>query len=307
LIAALVLALAGCGGSDESAGGEEALAVAAAFYPVQEIAEAVGGDLATVTNVVPPGGAAHDIELSTQAAAAVEDADLVLFLGGGFQPELEKAVEGRDEASAVDVLAPISLRPVDEGIPGVVGEVDGTELPGGKDPHVWVDPATYAKMVESIRDAFVAVDPDNAEEYEANADAYLAEVEELDGEFAEALAPCKGKALVTSHAAFGYLADRYGLVQAPIAGITPEDEPDPKSLAATAAFARKNGVTTVFFETLAPPDLAKTVAREIGAGTDILDPVEGIPQDALDEGATYFTIQRDNLDRLVKGLGCTTG
>jgi zinc transport system substrate-binding protein len=307
------LLAAACGDSDETAAttGDEAgaISVAAAFYPIEEAVRTVGGERVEVTNLVPPGGTAHDLELSGQAAAAIETADLVLYLGEGFQTSVESAVANRDDAdSAIDLLDGIDLRGADAPVPGVVGEVDGTLIAGGvKDPHFWVDPALFGSMVETVRDALAAADPEGEPTYTANAEAYLAEVDALDADFAAGLEACRGRALVTSHAAFGYLADRYGLIQAPIAGISPEEEPDPKSLAATAAFAREKGVTTVFFETLVPKDLAETVAAEIGAKTDALDPVEGIAQDQLDEGATYLTIQRDNLQRLESGLGCTEG
>lgn len=309
-VVVVALAAPSCGGSDDGAADAPgAITVAAAFYPIEEAARAVGGERVEVTNLVPPGGAAHDLELSAEAAASVERADLLLYLGQGFQTSVEGAVANREEsAPSVDLLDTIDLRGADPAVPGVVGEVDGTLIAGGvRDPHFWVDPRLYATMVESVRDALVAADPDGEEVYTANAEAYLAEVEALDEAFAMGLAGCGGRVLVTSHAAFGYLADRYGLVQAPIAGISPEQEPDPRSLAATAAFAREQGVRTVFFETLVPRDLAQTVADEIGAGTDALDPVEGIPQDQLDAGATYLSIQRDNLARLSSGLGCTTG
>lgn len=299
--------LAGCGDSGESGSSGDPLRVAAAFYPVEEAARRVGGDRVAVTNLTPPGAAAHDLELTPAAAAAIEEADLVLYLGSGFQPSVERAVGNRPEGAALDLLGAVDLRTTDDAVPGVVGEVDGTELEGRKDPHVWVDPARYADMVEAVRDGLIAADPDDGDTYRANAEVFLGELEELDRAFARDLAGCRGRVLVTSHAAFGYLADRYGLRQAPIAGITPNEEPDPRSLAATARYAKANGVTTVFFETLVPRKLADTVAREIGARTDALDPVEGIPQEQLDAGADYASIQRDNLRRLVKGLACTAG
>lgn len=307
MLASLTVA-AGCGSDPEESLAGPRLDVVASFYPIEEAAREVGGDRVDVVDLTPPGGGPHDLELTTESLSALEGAEAVLYLGDGFQPAVEKAVDNLGaDTRATDLLAGFDLRSPDSAVPGVAGEVDGEVLSGNRDPHVWVDPARFATMVEGVRDALAASDPAGADDYRANAEAYLAEVEALDAEFATALRPCRGEALVTSHAAFGYLADRYGLVQAPIAGISPEEEPDPKSLAATAAFARENGVTTVYFETLVPKDLAETVADEIGAGTDALDPVEGIPQDQLDAGATYLSIQRDNLDRLVTGLGCTAG
>ena len=310
----LLLAVAGCGGqaSADSAGTNDGkpLRVTANFYPVEEAARAIGGDRVEVTDLTPPGGEPHDVELKPPQLADLERADLVLYLGGGFQPQVEKAVSSLPaDARTVDLLSGVTLRPAQLGIPGVRGEVDGgpgsEALKGNRDPHVWVDPARFIATAQRIRDALIAADPDGRSTYEANARRYVATLRQLDGDFRAHLRHCAAPVLVTSHAAFGYLADRYGLTQAAIAGISPEAEPDPKSLAATAAYAKRHGVTTVFFETLVPRQLAQTVATTIGAKTDALNPVEGLTHKELDAGEGYVSIQRKNLAALVRGLRCT--
>jgi len=299
--------LTACGG-EESTGtaADEPLRVAAAFYPLEEAARAIGSERAQVSGLTPPGAGPHDLELKAPQLRALEEADLVVYLGAGFQPAVEDAVRGLSEGTdRVDVLRATPLRAVDAAIPGVRGEIDGETVLDGKDPHVWVDPARFLRVVDAIRDGFVRADPANADAYRRNAAAYRREIEALDRQFAATLGSCATRTLVTSHAAFGYLADRYRLEQAPIAGISPDDEPDSRSLVATARKARADGVRTVFFESLVPPDLARTVAEEIGARTDFLDPVEGLTGEQLDAGETYVTTQRANLRRLKKGLGCT--
>jgi len=309
VLALLAVLLAGCGGEEApEAGGaaERELRVAASFYPLEEIAQAVGGSRAEVTGLTPPGTGPHDVELESPQLAALEDADVLLYLGAGFQPAVERAARSLPRgARRVDLLRSLRLRAVDEGIPGVRGEVDGERLAGGRDPHVWVDPRTLLALVERVRRALTAADPEGRAAFARGAAAYAGRLRALDREFARGLADCSSRTLVTSHAAFGYLADRYDLVQAPIAGISPDDEPDPRSLAATARRAKADGVKTVFFETLVPRRLLETVAREIGARTDALDPVEGLTREQLDAGESYFTIQRENLAALRRGLGCT--
>jgi len=307
LLAALLAS--GCGGDDANprrGGGGERLRVAAAFYPLEEAAQAIGGDRAVVTGLTPPGRGPHDLELEAPQLRALEQADLVAYLGAGFQPAVEEAVAGLpSRVDRVDLLRATALRRVDPAVPGVRGEVDGETVLDGRDPHVWVDPALFARMVDALRDALVRADPARAAAYRRNAARYRARIVALDREFATALRGCATRTLVTSHAAFGYLADRHDLEQAPIAGISPGDEPDPRSLAATARKARAAGVRTVFFESLVPPDLARTVAREIGARTDFLDPIEGLTRAQLDAGEDYVSIQRANLRRLRRGLACT--
>jgi zinc transport system substrate-binding protein len=228
-------------------------------------------------------------------------------VGNGFQSAVEKATDTIAQGARVrrDLLDGLPLRARDPRVRGVRGEVDGAALSDGRDPHVWVDPRLFARMARGVEAALIEADPAGRAVYEQNADTYVDGLEALDREFESTLTTCRSTTLVTSHAAFGYLADRYGLKQAPIAGISPDDEPDPKSLAATAALARADGVTTVFFETLVPRKLAETVAREIGARTDALDPVEGLTSEAQAAGATYTSVQSDNLDRLARGLECT--
>lgn len=301
---AAVAQAAGSAGTTGTAAGK--IGVVVSFYPLEEAAQAIAGGRATVTNLTPPGGSSHDLELTPARLVALERAQVVLYLGRGFQPAVEKAAKNLGgSARTTDLLDGLPLRGGDKAVPGVVGEVDGEVLADGNDPHVWVDPRLFARMANGIRDALIAADPAGKAVYTANARRYTARLAVLDREFTATLRGCATRVLVTSHAAFGYLTDRYRLVQAPIAGISPDAEPSPRSIAATATFAKRNKVHTVFFETLVPRKLAETVAAEIGATTDMLDPIEGIPAAELRKGATYFTIQRANLAALKKGLGCT--
>ena len=308
----VVLALTGsllatsCGSDESSATSDTTIEVIAAFYPLGEAASGVGGDLVTVIDLTPPGQGPHDLELQPSQMGAFEDSDVAVFLGRGFQPQVEAAIAQAPESLiALDLLDTVELLGVDPQLDGTQGEVDGEVLEGDVDPHVWLDPSRMIIMVEAIADTFAELDPDNERQYRANAEEYLSDIRGLDGEYRAALAQCRSRVIVTSHRAFGYLADTYDLRQIPIAGISPDVEPDPRSLEAIAAEARAEGVTTIFLESIAPPELAETVAREIGAELDLLDPIEGLTQDQLDAGQTYASIMRDNLQRLVNGLGCT--
>jgi len=317
LVATTALIAASCGGDDSSGDSsgdnsgdnsgdrDAALTVIASFYPLEEAARGVGGDLVTVTGLTPAGQGPHDLELQPAQLEVFESADIAIHLGRGFQPQVEAAIEqSPDTLTAIDLLDAVELLGVDQQLVGTDGDVDGEVLEGDVDPHVWLDPGRMITMVDAITVAFTAADPDNANTYAANAEEYLADLRGLDDEYRSGLATCRSRVIVTSHRAFGYLANTYDLRQIPIAGISPEVEPDPRTLAAIAAEAEAEGVTTIFLESIAPPDLAETVAREIGAELDLLDPIEGLTQDQLDEGDTYASIMRDNLERLVAGLGC---
>jgi len=310
-ITALVLAtsvlVASCGSDEPAKSSDAAITVVAAFYPLEEAARGVGGDLVTVTDLTPPGQGPHDLELQPAQMGIFETADVAIYIGRGFQPQVEAAIANSpDSLTRLDLLDRVGLLGVDDQLAGTSGEVDGEVLDGDVDPHVWLDPSRMVIMVDAITATFVAVDPDNAAAYRDNAERYLTDLRGLDGEYRVALAECRSRVIVTSHRAFGYLADTYDLRQIPIAGISPDVEPDARTLEAIATEARAEGVTTIFLESIAPPALAETVAREIGAELDLLDPIEGLTQDQLDAGDTYASIMRGNLQRLVAGLGCTT-
>ena len=282
VLLALVLgaaALAGCG-STSSAKGKET--VVAAFYPLAFAAERIGGKKVDVHNLTPPGAEPHDIELTPGDVARLERADVVLYLSHGFQPAVEEAV-GDAQGKRVDVFAGIGLRR------GVGDEA------GKSDPHVWLDPVLFARVVKRIGAALG--EP-------ARAKTLAGRVLALDGEYRSGLAHCARREFVTSHAAFGYLAARYHLRQIAITGIDPESEPSPRRLHELIDLVRREHVTTVFFERLVSPRLAETVARDAGVKAAVLDPIEGLTPSEQARGADYFTLMSQNLDELRSALGC---
>ncbi|MEN9646060.1 MAG: hypothetical protein RL238_2729 [Actinomycetota bacterium] len=302
---ALPLSLVACGDDTTSSSGDR-LVVAAAFYPIETIVRSVGGDAVDVVTLVPPGEEAHEYEPTPQQLTELAEADVVVYLGQGFQPNVEKAIESLpDDVTRVDLLEGLELLPIGEQLPGTEGEAEGEELATGDDPHVWLDPSNMQAMTDAVAATLSTADPAGADGYATRAAAYDAELATLDGEFTAGLANCASDVLVTSHRAFGYLAAAYGLTQVAIAGISPSEEPSAKSLEAVAAFAAENGVTTIFFEENLPDDLAATVGSEIGAGTGVLDPVESLSSEQLDEGADYLSVMRLNLASLSTGLGCS--
>jgi zinc transport system substrate-binding protein len=285
-LAVTVALVAGCGGTSSGGSDGEAgrTAVVAAFYPLAFAAKQVGGASVKVTDLTPPGAEPHDVELSPRDVTRVRSADVVLYFGRGFQPALEDALDGAD-GKKVDLLTGLPLRAGPRG-----GE---EEL--GADPHVWLDPVLYARVARRIGDAIGRRAP---------AAAFARRLEALDDLYRRGLARCARRDVVTSHTAFGYLTRRYGLVQIPITGLSPEAEPTPRELARVIDEVRARHATTVFSETLVSPELAQTVARETGAKSAVLDPIEGLDTDRLAAGDTYFSVMRSNLQALRQALGC---
>lgn len=290
-LAAMTLILYGCGDdggrNGSPAGGQ--IEVVANFYPVAEVAARVGGELVEVTNLTPAGAEPHDIELTTRQVDKLEDADLVLYLGSGFQPAVER-VAGRRESGSLDLLEKIEL---EKG-------VDNSDL----DPHFWLDPRLMAEAVDAVLDALVALSPSDGPTFRANAARYTEELTALDGELQQGLSECLRREIVTSHAAFFYLARRYRLTQLPIAGLSPEAEPDAGRLASLTDQIKAKGVTTVFYEDLVSPRVARALAREAGVRTAVLSPLEGLSKEQADAGKDYSAVMRDNLAVLREALDC---
>ena len=298
------LAVSGCtstGGSGTAASSDPRPVIVTGFYPLYEAASRVGGDRFRVVNLTPAGAEPHDLELTPDEVGQTQSAKLVLYVGGGFQPALEDAVKPRQAGSSIDVVKGMSLAAP----PSVEGPSEAAEKERlSFDPHVWLDPVLMSEIVDRAEKAIAGADRAHAATYAANAGRYRAELGTLDADFRTGLATCARRTFVTSHAAFGYLAKRYGLRQQAISGVSPETEPSPKRLQELAALVRRMGVTTIFSEALVSPRTAEALAREAGVKTAVLDPIEGLTPDELRQGKGYVSVMRDNLAALRAALGC---
>ncbi|MFG1800975.1 metal ABC transporter substrate-binding protein [Micromonospora carbonacea] len=282
--------------------------VAAAFYPLQFVAERVGGDAVRVTNLTKPGAEPHDLELTPSQVGEVNRAELIVYLKG-FQPAVDEAIaqSGGDRAFDVAGVQPLlaaSAGGHDHGGGGAGQQEHADEEGnGGKDPHLWLDPTRLAGVADQLAERLGKADPERAADYTARAKTLRADLEKLDADFAAGLKTCQRREIVVSHTAFGYLAERYRLEQVGITGLTPETEPSPQRLAEVAGEAREHGATTIFFETLVSPKVAETIAREVGAQTAVLDPLEGLSADG--GGQDYLSVMRTNLQTLRTALSCS--
>jgi zinc transport system substrate-binding protein len=296
LAVAAALVVSGCGSDASSDSANGRVHVVASFYPLAEAATKVGGADVQVDNLTRPGAEPHDLELSTKQVDALEGADLVVLMGRGFQPGVEEAARRRPKGATLSVLDALD---VGKGTVAAEGES------GGVDPHVWLDPTRMHRIVAAVTDSLVAAAPAKRAAFERRAAAYEHELDDLADRFATGLKTCQTTTIVTSHAAFGWLARTYGLEQESISGISPEQEPDPRRLAQLIDLVKARHVTTIFTETLVSPKVADTLAREAGVKTDVLDPLEGLTKARVQAGDDYVSVMDDNLARLRTALGCS--
>lgn len=295
--------LAGCSSSSAdgaTAGGSGGrLTVTTAFYPLEFAAEQVGGDHVTVTSLTKPGAEPHDLELTPKQVGDLTKSTLVVYQKG-FQPAVDDAVaQLGSAATAFDVSksADLSLTIADDD--------EGQDQSGKQttDPHFWLDPVRYAAVVTALGTELAAKDPAHASAYEANAKAFDAKLSALDAQYRTGLASCRNTNIVTGHAAFGYLAKRYGLTQVSVAGVSPDEEPNATAMKDIVRTVREKKVRTVYAETLVSPALVDTIARETGAAVKVLDPIEGITKDSA--GTNYLEVMESNLATLRAGQQCS--
>jgi len=292
----LTFAATGCAASPPPPDGKPQ--IVAAMYPFAFLATSIVGDHADVTTLVPPGTEPHDYELTPRQTAQLKQATLVVYQRG-----VDAAID-----TAVAQAAPDHIVETGSLVQLLLASSDGADITGesangyADDPHTWLDPNNMAVFATAITDAIAAADPANAADYQANSATLTGRLASLDASYRTGLTGCQRTSFLTTHAAFGYLAKRYGLQQLAIAGVTPEDEPSPKRLGEVATTARSLGLTTVFFETLISPDYANTLATDLGLRTDVLDPIEGLS--AASRGTDYLQIMASNLDALRQANGC---
>ncbi len=259
------------------------------FYPLYEFSQRIGGDRVEVSILVPAGVEPHEWEPGPRDIIKIQSARIFVYNGAGFEPWVEEMLKGTYSERLI-----------------VVDFSKGTELLKEEgealDPHIWLDPVFVKNQAYLIEEALIKSDPENEKYYKANAQTLREELTKLDEEIRKELSSTKKKVFIASHAAFSYFAKRYGLKQIAIAGLSPEAEPSPAKIVEIVKIAKENEVKYIFFETLVSPRLSEVIAKEVGAKTLVLNPIEGLSQAEIDEGKTYFAVMRDNLKNLKLAL-----
>jgi zinc transport system substrate-binding protein len=299
--------------NNSSNNAESKLDVAVTIYPLADFARGIAGDRAAVTQIIPPGSEPHHWEPAPSDMKRIYEADVFIYHGAGMELWVDKILPDMKDRKVKIIKAT-------EGIPlltfaeeeqlGVtnflrVNTSEGLqngEYEGNIDPHVWLDPVLAKDIISSMAEGIAEVDSENAEYYQQNAQLVIDELEQLDKEFKTAVAQFQSRDIVVSHAAFGYLAQRYGLCQIPVLGLTPEQEPDAAALARIIDFSRHQSVKYIFYEAATGPRVAETVAQEVGVETLILNPIGALTQEDISKGYDYFDLMRQNLENLKKAL-----
>lgn len=286
----IVSIFAGCAPQNSESALEDngKLVVYTSFYPMYDFAKKIGGDKISVHNLVPAGTEPHDWEPATTDITNLERADMFIYSGLNMEHWVDKVLSTLENKDLIVVEASKDIETIKEN--------DST------DPHIWLSIAKAKQQMENIKDALVAADSENADYYAQNYKKYAQEFDILNEKFKTEISVVPKKTIVVAHEAFAYLCAEYGLTQMGIEGLNPESEPDPERMTEIINFAKENDVTTIFFEELVSPKVAEIIAKEIGAKTAVLNPVEGLTDEQIESGEDYLSIMQQNLEALVTAL-----
>ncbi len=268
--------------------------IVTSFYPLYFFTTQIVQDKADVYNVTPAGAEPHDYEPTTRDIAKMEDSTLLVLNGSKLEAWGDKLKEmlQNKKTLIIEVGSDIANQQLIE---------DGEKI---QDPHIWLDPMLAKKEVALITQGLIQTDPTNTEFYQTNAQTLLNKLNNLDTQFRQGLNACAKKDIITSHAAFGYLASEYGFNQVAISGLSPDAEPSVQKLTEIAEFAKQNQIKYIFFESLVSPKLSQTIATEIGAQSLVLNPIEGLSDTDIKNGKDYFSEMESNLKNLKIALAC---
>ena len=306
----LSVLLTACGGQEKKeASSNEKIQVMTTFYPMYEFTKQVVGDKGDVELLIPAGTEPHDFEPSAKDLAKISDSDVFVY----NSPELETWTDNltdtidTKQTEIIQASKDIKLMEGTEHDHEEAHDHDTQEHEEHGhshelDPHVWLDPALAIKEVETIRDQLSKKYPDDKAAFEKNAASYIDELKKLDEEFQTAFKDAKNKTFVTQHAAFGYLANQYGLTQEAIAGISPDQEPSPSRLSELKHYVDDNQVKVIYFEENASSKVAETLSKETGVKLEVLNPLESLTDTQIKDGEDYLSVMRENLTALKESI-----
>ncbi|MCM3727906.1 metal ABC transporter substrate-binding protein [Neobacillus cucumis] len=285
--------------SEKTSEGSKKLQIVTTFYPMYYFAQKVAGSSANVELLIPNGVEPHDWEPTANDMAKIQDSDLFIYNSRYFETWTEKVFKSINDPNLKVIEASNGIELMDA---LDSEEEDNHEHTSSKDPHVWLSPVLAQKEVDNIAKALEQADPKNKDKFQKNAAALNSELADLDSLYKETIDKAKKKEFVTQHAAFGYLAKQYGLTQIPIAGLSPDVEPTLGKLAELTDLTKKKNVKIIYFEELTSSKVADTLAKEIGAKTEVLNPLEGLTKKEQEKGLDYIDVMKNNLESLKLSL-----
>ncbi|MCL0028816.1 zinc ABC transporter substrate-binding protein [Dehalococcoidia bacterium] len=287
---------------------QQQLQVVTTLYPLEYFARRIGGDLVEVVNLVGAGVSGHDYEPSSDDMRTMQTANLIIVNGAGWEPWIDRAIANLDDR--VQTVIDVSQGLLTNGTPSSAEEEEDSshheehDHEIGMDPHFWLDPLKAKIQVKAVMEALSSSDRMNLDVYKENTQRLLADIDLLHSQYSSNFEECRHNVFVTSHAAFGHLASRYGLIQISLTGMGSHAEPSSAKLAQLTRQISASGVEYILEATFSGRRLSETVAKEIGATILDIHPLESLTPDQVDNGKTYLTLMRSNLESFNTAMEC---
>jgi len=307
LVSMIVLILAACSNetSEKEKEDDGKLKIMTTFYPMYEFTKNIAGDKADVELLIPSTIEPHDWEPTPKDIGNIQKADLFVYNSDDMETWVSDITASIDSSDVSVLEASKGIKLIEEDEEAEESEEEHEhehEHSHQADPHVWLSPVLAQQEVQTITDALVKVDPDNKAYYETESSKYIEKLKALDEEYKTELKGITSNEFITQHTAFSYLAKEYGLVQVPIAGISPDEEPSAAKLAELKKFAEEHKINVIYFEELTSSKVAETLANELGADTEVLNALEGLSDEQQKAGEDYITVMEENLKQLKKSF-----
>ncbi len=284
----IMLVLTACTSKEKTINdNEEGILVYTSFYPLYFLAEEIGGDLVEAKTIVPFGVDSHDYEPSMDQLKELTEADIFIYNGANFESWVDKIIDSIVEGNKAINASKYCDLIVEDGV---------------VDPHLWLDLENMIEVGLVIRDRFIELDEKNRVYYEENYENLKERLVKLDNKYIEELKDKRNDSIIVSHKAFGYLARRYGFNQIPVAGISPDQEPSPKTIANIIELIDEKKHDYIFLETLASPKTVEVIVEETNLEVLVLNPIENLTEEEIESGQDYITIMEKNLENLKKAL-----
>ncbi|MBM4332892.1 MAG: zinc-binding protein [Deltaproteobacteria bacterium] len=282
------------------------LKIITTLFPLQEFAKAIGGEWVQADLLLPPGADPHNWEPKPSDVAKINRADIFIYCGRDMEPWVTDLLQAT-QSNNLRVLEVSRGMTLMEAKDHSHGTKPASSHGHGKkfDPHVWLDFSLAMNIVDRIASVISGKDPENTARYRASAEDYKAKLDILDQKYRASLSKCRHRQIILGgHSAFAYLAQRYGLKQIALYGVSPNAEPTPKKLAAVIQAVRNQGVRFIYFERLVNPKLAQVLAKEAGISTLALSDGANLTKAQLKNKTTFLDLMETNLENLRRGLEC---
>ncbi len=296
--------LVACGQDESDSKADGKLTIYTTLYPLEYFAERIGGEDVTAESIIPPGSDAHSFEPTTRTMAELAEADLFIYNGAGMEGFADAAQDtlSNEDVMVLESAKDIHLDESEEEHEEHEHEEHADHDHGDMNPHIWIDPILAIEQAENIKDALIALDPDQKETFETNFSSLQEELLALDQSFQEMADRADKKEFLISHDAYSYWESRYGLEQLSVSGLSPSQEPTQKQLEEIIETAKSHNLKYMLFEQNATPKPAKAVQKELGLNTLRIHNLSVLTEEDIENNETYFTLMEKNIQTLQKAL-----